>query len=329
VAFRVIRPWYVPVTILLPAIIWALLHLGDVSQFISVGDLGNLANFETPQQSTFPATPGLLRLPAVGEGSDALLLGLVVLIAIAGVGFVRNIRSRPAWAFMISTSVGLILIAGNAYGNEGIFRAALFGIPWLAAVGTQALPRTRSRLPSFIYGVIAASLVGVYLVSSFSLDNFDVIRPADYQALLAYQATASPDSYLLDLAHAGDVLPHSVDVPLAATHSIDWATVITEGQAAITKPTIQDADTIARQYYQYAKTTDGETGQLYAIWSPAAANYGVDYGLETLAQAQGWRAAIIASPDWKVVYANDGTYLFRVTPDVFSSKKTVKRASKS
>src|SRR5262249_32033249 len=152
------------------------------SHFISLGDLGNLANFEPPKQ-TGRSTPGLQRLPIVKEGSDALAIGLLVLILIAGIGLVRNIRSKSVWACLVSTGVGLVLIAGNAYGNEGIFRAALFAIPWLAAVGTQALPAARSRWPSTVYGVIAVGLAGAYLVSMFGLDNADVIRPGDYQAL--------------------------------------------------------------------------------------------------------------------------------------------------
>jgi hypothetical protein len=328
ILFRVIRPWYLPATILGPAVIWLILHLGSVSSFLSLSGLGNLTNFEPPKQ-VGPLTPGLQRLPVIGESSDALLLGLLILIVIAGIGFVRNIRSKAAWAFMISTGMGLLVIAGNPYGGEGIFRAALFAIPWLAAVGTQALPVKRARWASTVYGIIAVCLIGTYLVAAFSLDDFNVIRPADYQALQIYQTTASPNSYLLNLVHAADNLPHSVDFPTEADHSVDWPALITQAEADITKPTVQDADTIARQYNQYAQKNGGQTDELYAVWSPTSANYGADYGDESLPQSQGWLHAIIASPDWKLVYRDDGTYLFRVTPEVFSPTKDVKKAGKT
>jgi hypothetical protein len=37
---------------------------------------------------------------------------------------------------------------------------------------------------------------------------------------------------------------------------------------------------------------------------------------------------MIASPDWKVIYSDDGTYLFRVTSGVFSPPKDVKKEGK-
>jgi hypothetical protein len=317
VVFKIGRPRYIPIVVLAPAIIWALLNKDDLGSFISLQDFGDLTNFSPPKVGTvFP----LQRLPVVGEGSDALMFGFGVFIVIAFIGLLRNIRSRAAWAFMISTGVALILIAAEPYGNEGIFRAALFGLPWLAAVGTQVLPRRRSQWASAIFGVIAVGLVGTYLIAEFGLDNFDVVRPADYQAMLTYQAQASPNSYLFLLEDAGDILPHSVDKPLEKSHWVAWNTLLTVAQQENIHPTVQDAGVLAQEYYQFAQTNDGETSELYAIWTPAAANYAVDYGLESLTQSDNWRNVILASPDWKLVYSSDGTYLLRVAPDVRAPK---------
>jgi hypothetical protein len=98
--------------------------------------------------------------------------------------------------------------------------------------------------------------------------------------------------------------------------------VIDKAQAAILEPTAADADAIAQQYYEYAKVNDGETSQLYAVWTTASAEYSADYGLETFPETVAWRNALIASPDWKVIYGSDGSYLFRVAPSVGAKKKT-------
>jgi hypothetical protein len=322
VVFRVIRPWYVPLLILVPAGIWAFINRGDLSGFISLSDFGNLSNFAPPPQAH---AVGLERLPIVKESSYALALGLLILIVVAGVALVRNIKSKPSWAFMVSTGVGLALVAVNPYGNEGIFRAALFAIPWLASVSTQVITATRKRFASIAYGVIGVVLLGTYLVSMFGLDNTDVIRPADFQALITYQDTASPYSYMLGLSY-GDNLPVSVDFPQGANHFVTWGTLITQAEAEDTKPSVQDADAIAQQYFKYAKDNDGETRQLYAVYSPASAEYDVDYGLQTISVAEAWRSALSASPDWKVVYSSDGSYLFRVAPSVSVPAKNVKKA---
>jgi hypothetical protein len=319
VVFKVSRPWYAPIVVLAPAVIWALLNRGDLGGFVSLQDFGNLSNFSPPKVATVAP---LERLPIVQEGTEALMLGFLVFIVIALIGLLRNFRSKAAWAFMISTGVALILVAAQPYGNEGIFRAALFGLPWLAAVGTQVLPRTRSWLASGLFGVIVAGLVGTYLISEFGLDNFNVVRPADYQAMETFQAKASPNSYMLPLADTGDVLPHSVDKPLAKSHWASWSTLLTAAQQEEIHPTVKDADAAAEEYYQFAQANDGETGELYAVWTPAIANYAMDYGLESLAMSDAWRNAFLASPDWKVIYRGDGTYLLRVASNVRAPKKS-------
>jgi hypothetical protein len=306
VIFRAVRPWYVPATCLLPAIIWALFNWHDVRRFVSFARFGDLSNFTPPKTI---ATPGLQRLAIVGESSHALLLGLLVLIALAGVGFARTVRRPQAWAFMISAGVGLIAIVVNPYGNEGIFRASLFGIPWLALVAMEALPSNPPRWMSAVFGTVSVGLLGAYLVSMFGLDNAGVIRPADFQALQAYQAHAPASSYILDLGY-GD-LPASATFPQPG-HYVAWTNIVTKSSVQTDRLSAADAETLARDYIGYAASKGGPVRDLYAIWSPACANYAVDYGLETLAHAQAWRKLVATSPDWQVVFNRDGTYLFRV-----------------
>ena len=309
--FRVIRPWYLPATILIPAALWALLNKGDVSGFLSFYQLGDLSNFAPPQTVV---TPGLSRLPVVGESSDALALGLLVLIALAAVGFLRNIKDKAVWAYGLSAGTGLFLIVANPYGNEGIFRASLFAIPWLAAMTTRALPGRAPRWVSGVYGAIAVGLTATFLVAMFAQDNQAVVRPADLRALQIDQDMTSPDSYLLSLAY-GD-LPTSIDFPAEGSHAVEWATLMTPAEVQRNRPIASDANDLARAYLRYAEKNGGPTNQLYAIWSPASAAYAVNYGLETVAQVNAWRSLISTSHDWILVYSQDGTCLFRVAPGV-------------
>ena len=300
VLFRAARPWYVPATCIVPAILWAVLNWHVVKGYASFAGLGDLSNFTPPQTIS---TPGLQRLPIVGESSHALLLGLLVLIALAGVGFLRTVRRPQTWGFVISAGVGLVLISANAYGNEGIFRAALFGIPWLALVAMEAVPDNPPRWVSAAFGAVTVGLLGTFLISMFGLDNENVIRPADVQALQVYYSQASADSYILDLAYGA--LPDNVTSPGT---EVAWTSLVTTGSTQPGRPDAADADALARDYISYA----GTARNLYAIWSPASVANSVDYGLETQTQALEWRKLIAASPDWQVVSDHDGTYLFRV-----------------
>jgi len=292
----------VPATCILPAIVWAGLNWDVMKGFVSFAGLGDLSNFAPPQTVS---TPGLQRLAIVGESSHALLLGLLVLIALAGVGFLRTIRRPQTWGFMISAGVGLVLISVNPYGNEGIFRVALFGIPWLALVAMEAVPDNPPRWVSAAFGAVAVGLLGTFLVSMFGLDNENVIRPADLQALQALEAQAPPNTYVLNLAY-GDI-PVSVTFPQLGD-AVQWTSLVTAASAQPDRPDAADAVALARDYIRYA----GTARNLYAIWSPASVANSVDYGLETQAHALEWRKLLAASPDWQVVFNRDGTYLFRV-----------------
>ena len=317
VIFRVVRPRYIPAAILLPAIFWAVVNWHFLTHFVTLHDIGNLANFTPPKTI---ATPGLQRLPIVNESSHALLLGLLVLIFRAAVGFARTWRQPQTWAFVISSGWGLIIISLVPYSQEGIFRASLFGIPWLALVAMEGLPNGPPRWTSAMFGAVSVGLLGTYLVAMFGLDNADVIRPADLQAFQFYQAHAPASSYILNLGY-GD-LPISATFP-QSDHYVAWRELVTKPTFDVGRPNAADAETLARYYVGFAAATGGPARDLYAIWSPASAVYAVDYGLETLAHSKAWLRALEASPDWQVVFNRDGTYLFRVDVPRTHAKTTV------
>jgi len=305
--FRVVRPWYVPATIILPIALWVWFNWYVIKGYVSFAHLGSLSNFTPPKTV---ATQGLSRLPIVGDSSHALLLGLLVLIALASVGFIRTVRQGSAWGYGISAGVGLVLIAANSYGNEGIFRSALFGIPWLAVLALYAVRDNPPRWMSAAFGVVSVGLLATFLVSTFGLDNAGVIRPSDFQALSLYTRQASGNSELLDLSY-GD-LPDSVTFPPDG-YWVDWTQVATQADLRPGGPDAADAAALARHYIRFAKkVSSAAPTQLYAIWSPASAQYAVDYGLETLAESEKWRTVLANSPDWKVVFSKDGTYLYHV-----------------
>ena len=74
VMFRIIRPWWIPATILGPALLWAGLNKSVLSGFISISSLGTFSNFAPPKTA---ATPGLWRQAVVGQSWHALTLGLL------------------------------------------------------------------------------------------------------------------------------------------------------------------------------------------------------------------------------------------------------------
>ena len=317
VVTRLARPIYLPLAAALPAALWALANRSVLGGFISLSDLGDLSNFEPPKTV---ATPGLERLPVVGQTSDAALLGLLVLIGLAGVGFLAAVTRRSgwrffspiyAWAMLGSAIAGLGLIVANPYGNEGIFRSVLFAIPWLAAFAVTAVPRTTRGWMVFPFAMLLTGLAATYCISTFGLDNAGVIRPGDINALNFYNTKASSSGYILDLSY-GDT-PTGI-VSLDDGHYVTWSAVVPQSGGLPTPLNGESAALLARNYLAYVANNSGSTNQLYALWSPASVDYAVDYGLESATTAVAWENALSSSPIWKLVYNDDGTYLFQLAP---------------
>lgn len=316
VVAKLVRPIYVPLAVALPAILWALLNWSVTNSYISFYDLGNLSNFKPPKTVS---AAGLQRLPIVGQASDALLVGLVVLVGLAGVGFLAAVSRRSGWGFfspayawsiVFSAGAGLGLIVANPYGNEGIFRAVLFAIPWLAALAVTSVPRATPSWVVFPFAMLLTGLTATFCLSSFGLDNAGVIRQGDIQALDFYQKNASSSGYILDLSY-GDT-PTGM-VALDHGHSVSWPTVVPQSDGHVAGLGPDSAALLARNYLAYVGGNEGKTNELYAIWSPASVDYAVDYGLESDATAIAWRHALSSSNVWKLVYSDDGTYLFKLT----------------
>jgi hypothetical protein len=312
---KIVRPVYIPLIAAVPALLWALLNWSVLGHFISFSDLGNLSNFTPPKTV---ATPGLQRLPIVGQGSGALLAGLLVLIFLAAVGFLAAVTRRPgwgffsksyAWAMLISAGSGLVLIAANPYGNEGIFRAALFAIPWLAALAVTAVPQATPEWATFPFAVLLTGLTATFCLGSFGLDSAGVIRSGDIKALDFYKTNAPRGSYILDLSYGN--VPVGLVMP-DTSRFVTWTKVVPQSGGHATPLGADSAAVLAQNYLGYAYKDHADVGQLYALWSPSSVNHAVDYGLETAGTALGWVTALSHSPVWKLVYSGNGTYLFQL-----------------
>ncbi|HUK76146.1 MAG TPA: hypothetical protein VL117_00945 [Thermoleophilia bacterium] len=305
--FRLARPRWAAVAVLVPATIWAGVNYDVVSGFVSFSFLLHLSNFRPPRTV---ATPGLARELVVRAGSYALLLGLLVLIIAALIGFWRHRRESWAWAFLLCAGVGLICVAASPYGNEGIFRASLFGIPWLVLVAARAFDgRLRRRTVLALAGV-SLLLCGTFLVSTFSLDASNVVRPADLAALRTFERVSPVrDSYLLEMGYGS--FPTTVPTLPVTRRYYALPTVLGRLPWAM-RPSADDLATLTQLYENLARSTSGPGGELYVEWSPAMVAYGTEYGLMTGRQAAAWRDLLVASPDWQVVYAERGTVLLRL-----------------
>jgi hypothetical protein len=303
------RPAWAALAVLLPAAAWAAINHADLSGYISLSDLGDLSNFAPPRTV---AAPGLHRAAIIGYQSHALALGVVLLTVLALIGWWRRRRERWAWACLLAPAVGLAFIAVNPYGNEGIFRATLFGIPWLALLAANAVPAVAGRRVHAAFALAIVCLLATFLIASFALDGFDVVRAPDVAALRRFEAQAPAGSYLVTLSDG--VLPGAVASSPNPDHYVTWQSLLGAKARRRSSPPAIAIARLVRGYERYARRQSGTKARfaLYALWSPAGLRYEQDYGLVTAATMRRWREDLRASPLWRVAYAGGGTYLFRL-----------------
>jgi hypothetical protein len=190
--FRCLKsPWIVAITVV-PAGIWALTHLSIVSEYFNVSDVGNVTgNLLTSPSSRdnfhydiygHMATVGLVLAPLV-----VILLGLLTLT-------IR--KDRLALCLAACGASPVLLFVGVHYGNEDVFRATLFAIPWwalLAAYGAWQL----ARVPAIVTAsVFVLALVGYVSADTFN-DYINVVRPGDLSAEQVFERTAPSGSLLI------------------------------------------------------------------------------------------------------------------------------------
>jgi hypothetical protein len=311
VVFRQVRPWWTPLLVLVPAGVWTLTHLGSVSGFLSPELLGRLSNFRPPQTQ---AATGLERAPIIGLASYATLTGILVVGLLALVTLLQQRRMARAWALAVAPAVGLVLIAVNPYGNEGIFRAALFGIPWLAALAASQFPPRPSPLHRGLFLGVGAVLTVTFVVASFALDAFTVTRPADVAAV-RYAATHPGGAYIAVYLGSGD-LPTTVR-PGEIVVTPDDLSAGPDGTSAqpgalAQLPPDQELQRIEDLLWSsYLANWQGTQPAVYALWSPVQSIYQEQYGLEQPSGFAALRDAVARSPLWSVAEQGDGTVLFR------------------
>lgn len=298
-----------------PALAWAAIVHKTIEQHFTFGALFNLGNFTPP---VTVATPGLHRLAVVGVQSHVLLVSLLILILLGALGFLPNIRTRWAWAYGLCPIVGLAFIAINPYGNEGIFRATLFAIPWIAVLAMKMPePGGGWRLltsPAVVTAAVTSCLMvllGTFLVAAYAMDGTMVLAAGDVAVVDHLMHLPGRNAFVLSIG--------SADNPADGANSIEnytpleWSQVANVPELQQLHPPAVDATALADRYGLVA-AQQGATPRspLYLIWAHSSLLYANAYGLQSPPQMHAWLRLLETSPNWRLVDRARGTYLFKL-----------------
>lgn len=198
---RLVKSWTAWLLPLVPAALFALVNRDVLGPYVSHHDLGQfLQNLHPPRhaQAGSLEPSAVYRLTFYAPSVALVVIGLAALVAVA-----LHRRNRQSWALVVAAASPVGLLLGSSYGNEGIFRVALFALPWLAILSAYLLPEPGRRFWSLrfhpVRTIAVLALTVVNVIGSTYMDDARVVRAADVAAVTWIERTVPDDSYVFML----------------------------------------------------------------------------------------------------------------------------------
>lgn len=197
-AMGAVRPRWLVVVLVVETVVYMAPRYdfvaGNYGIFHAIGDF-----FRNAQNNalTDAGQPGRL---ATAAAARYLSVGVWALAALGTLARLR--RGAPTLIYAGLVAAPVVLLAGQDYGGEAIFRVYLFALPWSAFLGADLLARLRDRRP-LVGGVavLAATLAmaGLFLQAYFGGESVNRTWTSDVDAA-SYFYEHAPEGSILVLA---------------------------------------------------------------------------------------------------------------------------------
>lgn len=304
VVFGLCRSRLLPAVVLIPAVAWTAANFHIVERYLKPTQIGSLATNILPG--------GLIRT-SLHKGTlirvdSYAMAGAVTVVGILAVGALVRYRTRTHMAGALCALSGLGLFFGSAYGNEGIFRVALFALPWLALLAAD-LSRAEPgrRLWAMGLAVLPGMLV-MNLIANRGLDYIRVIRPGDLTALRAFETTAPPKSRLFILGYNY--------APVKSTAEYNDGLVKEHGYPDLVNPP-GEPFSATKSYGAFLNMLVGthlsnKRHETYFLSAEESMAGMVELHLGTVGEYRAFVGEVERSPNWSVVARNQTAELFKL-----------------
>jgi hypothetical protein len=303
---RPARPW-LPLAFLVVEEAWLMQAWPFLSDTYDLFEFG-LRNIEPPQVSIVEPLPGY----ETSLWAAPLLMAVIVLLTAVSVLLALRRRARLARLVvpLAMIAVPAAMVLGQPYGNEGVFRAYLFALPWLAFVVVSWLfdDHRRWTPERRLLTVVPVAAVAVLTL------------PANFAGEMSYRVAASD----VDAARWFDANAPEGSVLLPFTSSYPWRAgagytehlpVPTEGVVGLTElPGFEEAaedqaDLV--EFTEEACDTRPGTGPVYVATGPSADDTVRLFGTMQLYTYRAYERAMAADPDFTEVFRDGDSVLFR------------------
>jgi hypothetical protein len=320
VVFKLARPWWLPVVVLVPAVVFAVMNGSVLDKFLSLAAVGRvLDNVQPPTHDmTVLPKPLVIRLAFDIPAAALVVLGLIALIT------VLTRRDRLHWGLLVAAGSPISLLVATNYGQEGIFRVVLFATPWIAILAA-ALPMPSGRLawmgsavrramrpPSVRFLVAGAGVAALVAVGAFgqtALDWNRVMTRSQSEATQLFDRTAPKGSVML-LTGSANAVPSNT-----GARYFDVGYLSREALGPYPDPNggydaRSDVSDITRELVENWPAT-----KYYALVAEPFGAYDARYGYQSDADYQKLATVMASSPYWKRVWSSGTTAMYELTQE--------------
>jgi hypothetical protein len=321
---RLLRPWWLGIALAAIAVGYLLPRLAYVnSTYGLLNSFGNFFGNVAPPK--FPvAVAASQRLLA--RCAEVLSLGLWSL-AIAG-AWLRRRSGRVVLALVLLAFSPIILLAIEAYGQEGILRVYLFSLPWTAALAALALVGQpegshRHRSKRRVGLAVLRSLVALGLTLTLF---FPAFFGSDRLAVMPETEVAAVTSFLQN-ARGGVVYCANTDAPLADTARYNLFSVKpifgNNGLIGLAPVRADIAEVIAANALFYTRGTQ----PVYVLVTASMIAYNQAYRVTPPSSFPIMFRSLAHSHAWKVLVDTADTVIYELQPPAVQSKNRSRHRS--
>jgi hypothetical protein len=315
---RLLRPWWLGIALAAIAVGYLLPRFAFVnSHYGLLNSIGSFFSNAAPPSFKVGDVPrSQLLIERCADALSVIMLGLAVTGA-----WLRRRSGRAVLALVLLAFSPVILLAIQAYGQEGILRVYLFSLPWTAALAASALvskpgshraARTGGavfRRPQLVQGALRAPaalglILALFFPAFFGDDSFNT---------MPQQEVATISSFL-QRAPAGPVYPAIDNAPLADTarYNLFPLKAIFGGNSLMGEASVLPdiATLISNNSAIYTHGVE----PAYVLVSPSMIAYNRAYEVTPSSNITILLASLAKSHSWKLIVNQAGTMIYEFKP---------------
>lgn len=290
---------------LVAAMSWTAFHWSFISQYINLSDIGNVgANLKSPSTSFHYHYNIYAHIGDAGQAAAPLILGCLALVAL----FIR--RDRVAWALAAGAASSGVLVVSIHYGNEDVFRSALFALPLLAVLAVR-VQWHKTQLRSALIALLISLIIESYVIGDMGFDYIYVVRPTDLSAVQYFEDTAPRGSTIISVSDDSySVVESTARYQLFVFYYLDLPKLLqAEKGSSVDAVNSLSKSTLYDVIGTYEKT--GTVRSIYVVTMQQAAAEWAEGGVVSLGGYRSFNQAIQSSYHWQLIDQTSTATLYR------------------